>query len=237
MATFLVADEASQETDSVNVAERLDAPKGVSIPASAKALGIVGSLVAVVLCFAALGLVGHAPGAESAKVSSVNNFESLVTTPTKDVGFNIKYIDTKLTKTQVEPIVKSWVYWDPSAIHSFFNHVDSGFCNIMIHAPPAKGWTAKGGEAVFTFCGREKFEKITASWDSDSSKKKKKNLGDLEPPPVTVAGSTITLVEDWYGGPDVNGGNPVKETVVMVLNNHNKVQNIIYSVDNPYHGH
>jgi len=175
------------------------------------------------------------PLAESAKTNSVDSVASLAEwgTPSEKVGFKITYLETKLKPSEVEPIVKSWVYWDPSSISSFFNYVDDGFCNVLINAPPAKGWKAKGGEAVFTFCGREKFEEVVGMWDKDSEKADKKDLGDLEPPPITVAGNTITLVEDWYGGPDVNGGKPVKETVVMVLNEKGKVGNIVYSVDNP----
>jgi hypothetical protein len=136
---------------------------------------------------------------------------------------------SKLEKEEIAKIINAWTFWGSDDDAPFLDFLADDACNLVLGKLNIKGIKPKKGWRFW--CGRSKYEKLAHKWTKDSEQKVGQEIGDLTPPPVVVVGNMVVFEETWEGGPDINGGNPVKENVVMTLNAKHQVTNIIYGLN------
>ena len=137
---------------------------------------------------------------------------------------------SNLREDEIAKIIRGWTFWGSGADAPFLDFITEDSCNLVLGTLPIKGVKPVDGYDVW--CGKANYEKLATMWTQDSEHQAGQEVGDLVPPPVVVVGNMVVFEEDWEGGPDVNGGQPVKETVVMTLNADHQVTNVVYGLDN-----
>jgi hypothetical protein len=130
---------------------------------------------------------------------------------------------------EISKVIKGWTYWGSGGDAPFLDFVTEDSCNLVLGKLQIKGVAPQQG--YDSWCGRANYEKLATMWTKDSEQQNHQEVGDLVPPAVVVIGNMIVFEENWEGGPDVNNGLPVKETVVMTLNADHKVTNVVYGLD------
>lgn len=135
-----------------------------------------------------------------------------------------------LKEEEIAKVIKGWTYWGSGADAPFLDFVTEDSCNLVLGKLAIAGVAPQDGYDAW--CGKANYEKLATKWTKDSEDMTGQEVGDLVPPPVIVIGNMVVFEEDWEGGPDINGGLSVKETVVMTLNANHQVTNVVYGLDN-----
>jgi len=145
--------------------------------------------------------------------------------------FQIQYLGpSELDESELKKIIHGWTYWGSGKSQPFLDFVSDDMCNVVL-GPLKVGGVDFHGD-VTSWCGRKKYEELAARWVAASEADQGKELGDQVPPPVKVLKNMMVFEEDWKGGPEINDGQPVRESVAMIIDPETHlVSNVIYAVD------